>query len=188
MHCFSTVPAVIPLLKDPGARVRGYAARYLGQSGDPQVIPALVDAIERTGDDGPNALLALGEKGREAIRTLLQSKAVRVHSILVSIRNLNDRDTRFVPPIIELLHSDASETRMHAAGMLAYFKDVRAVPPLIAALQDGEKLVRQEVVQALGQLGDARAVEPLIVALSDREWFVRCQPSMRLPRSAARVP
>ena len=175
MRCVRAAPSVIPLLKDPATRVRGYAARYLGQCGDPQAIPALAETIENTGDEGPAALLKFGESGREALRAVLARIPTRTHSILVSIRNLPDRDARFVPPLVELLRSESSDTRIAAARMLAYYRDDRAVPPLIAALRDGEKLVRQEIVQALGQIGDVRAVDPLIHALNDREWFVRCR-------------
>jgi HEAT repeat protein len=124
-------------LRDPGRRLRGEAARALGELGSTLAVPELIVALQAGPDPDTRmfAAYALGLLG----------------------------DHRAVDPLLARL-ADASEdprVRGHAAEALTGPRDRRAVPPLIAALGDPSAEVRFWASFALGQLGDPAALSAL---------------------------
>lgn len=129
-------------------------AKALGELGDPQSVPAILDAIhaqeKNTGEI--DFVVALGKLGPGAVDGLIAA--------------LKDKDPRVRAYAAGGLGGIAfqmrgqSEEKAHAAT-------AAAVEPVCALLKDPEALVRHRAADALGSLHDPRAVEPLIAALAD---------------------
>jgi HEAT repeat protein len=66
-----------------------------------------------------------------------------------------------VEPLIGLLKSNNTVSRIHAAMALGLAGNRRAVEPLITALNDWNERVREVAAEALGRLGDERALDAL---------------------------
>ena len=125
--------------------VRRAAAEALEKIGDPQAIPALIEALkDEDRDVRRTAAWALGQIGPPA-----------------------------VPALIQALRDEKWEVRQAAAEALEKIGDPQATPALIQALRDEDVGVRRVAAKALGQIGDPQATPALIHALRDEERWVR---------------
>jgi HEAT repeat protein len=116
------------------------AAKKLGDSGDPRVVPFLCKALAIPPYLSLNGYWTVREEAARALARL--------------------GDPRAVEPLCALLDDWASVAAVAAADALGTFRDGRAVEPLCHNLE-----VRAPVARALGKLGDARAVQPLLSSL-----------------------
>ncbi|MCU0631295.1 MAG: HEAT repeat domain-containing protein [Methanoregulaceae archaeon] len=138
------VALLIHLLKSPYQLDREKASDYLGETGDPQAVPALIEAL---GDPTISWLAAesLGKIG----------------------------DERAVEPLIAVLGSDEKWLRRNAAEALGKLRAPSAVEPVIRLLSDKKHDVREIAARALGQIGDERAVPALRGLENDPDSRVR---------------
>jgi len=126
--------------------VRWAAAKALGQIGDPQATPALIQALQ--------------DKDRDVRRAAAEA-----------LGQIGDRQA--IPALIEALKDEDEGVRRAAAEALEKIGDPQATPALIQALQDKDRDVRRAAAKALGKIGDRQAVPALIEALKDEDEGVR---------------
>ncbi|MBW4437126.1 MAG: HEAT repeat domain-containing protein [Pleurocapsa minor GSE-CHR-MK-17-07R] len=164
-------------------RRRAEAARWLGNTADAAVIPALISAVHD--HDGKvqyaafSALLKLGmqEAASGMFNALLTMKTTNLWNLM----KLNI-GMRLRAGLLEMVQRGDTElsARLFAAVQDAEFDelqrayfvaalgrtgDAQHVDWLLATLTDGPDAVRAAAAEALGHMGDARAVGPLLDAL-----------------------
>jgi HEAT repeat protein len=138
------VAMLIYLLKSPYQLDREKASDYLGEIGDPEAVPALIEALA----DPTISWLAAESLGKIG-------------------------DVRAIKPLIAVLDSDEKWLRRRAAEALGKLRDPIAVEPIIRLLADKKHDVREVSARALGQLGDERAVPALQGLANDPDINVR---------------
>jgi HEAT repeat protein len=138
------VAMLVYLLKSPHQLDREKAAEYLGEIGDPDAVPALVEALA----DPTISWLAAESLGKIG-------------------------DVRAVEPLIAVLNSDEKWLRRNAAEALGKLRAASAVEPIIRLLGDKKHDVREVSARALGQIGDVRAVPALQGLSNDPDVKVR---------------
>jgi HEAT repeat protein len=138
------VAMLIYLLKSPYQLDREKASDYLGEIGDPEAVPALIEAL---GDPTISWLAAesLGKIG----------------------------DPRAIGPLIAVLSSDEKWLRKNAAEALGKLRATPAVEQIIRLLADKKHDVREISARALGLIGDERAVTALTGLANDPDLKVR---------------
>jgi len=117
------VPPLIQALGDSDSEVRLAAAWALGDLGDPQAVPALIQALRDHWDVRRSAAEALVKIGTPA-----------------------------VPPLIQALGDSDWDVRRAAAEALGKLGDPQAIPALIEALGDYRDDVRRAAQQAIQQI------------------------------------
>jgi hypothetical protein len=164
-------------LHDTDEKVRGKAARGLGEIGDAQAVAGLLVALHDADREvRGSAAQALGEIG----------DAQAVAGLLVALHDADERvrgsaaqalgaigDTRAVAGLLAALHDADREVRWKAARALGAIENTQAVAGLLIALHDADYWVRRSVAQALEKIGDAQAVAGLFGALHDADEKVR---------------
>ncbi len=131
--------ALREMLGDPNPRVRQQAIDAVGDLGDKEAIPLLVDLLSN-GD---------AENRREAIQNL---------------GKLGAKDAGAA--IAELLSDSSDRVRREAADVLGRLKAKEALPGLLQALSDKNEDIRGEAIASLGEIG-AREAAPLLRQLYD---------------------
>jgi len=135
---------LISLLKSPYQLDREKSSDYLGEIGDPEAVPALIEALA----DPTISWLAAESLGKIG-------------------------DPRAVEPLIGVLSSPEKWLRRNAAEALGKIGDTRAVVSLLPLLQDKKHDVREITSRALGILGDTTAVPALEALQNDPDPKVR---------------
>jgi HEAT repeat protein len=161
-------------------RQREWAAKALGQIGDPAVIPALIQALQDKDDVRLAAVKALREIGYDhAIPALIQ--ALQDNDESVSDRAATALERMGTVAILALIQAlqdkEHWRVRYWAAKALGKIGDPAAIPALIEALQDKEwkeSKVRLAAAEALGEIGGHHAILALIQALQDKEHWRVC--------------
>ena len=130
-HLFGAAPLVAIVEEDTSLALRGAAALALGDLGDPEVVPVLLQALAATAnfDLKRATVIALGQIG----------------------------DARAVAPVLDVLQNafDVS-LRESAAEALGRLGDAAAVEPLIEVLRRDAEPVRRQAAKSLRALTDAR--------------------------------
>lgn len=128
--------------------LRAFAARFLGELGDPRATQAIIACLKE--EDHNLRYYSAGALG-------------------------NIGDPRGTEPMIVGLSDDAQSVRLMCAIGLGKVGDPRAVDPLTATLtnQGEDKDVRAQAAESLGKIGDQRSFETLVTALSDQDAKVR---------------
>ena len=167
------------LATDPQAEVRAAAASALGHYvflAEMQDLPAdtaglVRDALLAT--IRSDELLEVRRRAVEAIGFLSNDEevrqvierayaeeqpAMRTSAVFAMGRNC---DVRWLPNLLNELHSDNPELRFEAARACGELEDRRAVPELLKLLIDPDLEVRLAAIQALGEIGGEQAVEAL---------------------------
>ncbi len=177
----STVPKLIPCLKDDRWRVRQQAGKTLGLLKEPEAVqPLMIACRDRDGAVKSAAAEALGRVGdSRAVPALIKlfkdtSKIVRetAGTALVYIGEAA------IPALLETLNDPHFVVRCHGVRALggmttdyqmgrAWTRDARVVEALIRALKDEDRAVREDATIALGIIGDPLAVDGLIDAMRD---------------------
>ncbi len=168
---------------------RSKAARVLGEIGDPQAVPALLDVMRAPREDNDVKLACAEALGRiqdpsvvpilcEELGKLDEWSSPRIAAVLVAFGK------SAVEPLMALLDSGATlNGRVWAAQVLGKIKTAKAVPQLINRLHDRSEQMRLSAANALGDIGDLRAVRPLVdVILRDPTAAVRAQGASALGR------
>jgi hypothetical protein len=135
------VEGLIQALGHKDGNVRRAAADALGEIGDAEAIPVLIQAMGDVAGVREAAVTALGKCG----------------------------DAQVVEPLIQTLDDEHPWIRVAAVNALGVIGDMQAVEPLIQMLDDEPLRVRVAAISALGVIGDAQAVKPLVKALRDPE-------------------
>jgi HEAT repeat protein len=136
----------LELLNDRNGHVRSTSARALGLIGDPSTIKFLFKVLA---DPYPDVQ-------ESAERALMEMK-----------------EELPVGSIIELLKSDSSALRCHAALLLGEIKSDETISPLSFLLKDPDENVRKSAVHALGFFDSEKIIQHLTVAFGDEDHRVR---------------
>lgn len=156
---------------------RRHAVIALGETGNKEAIPPLIDALHHE-DIGvrmaaPPALADIGLPALEpminALKEIEDGKCVE----RMAKSAFREMGKPAVKRLIESLTDEKPLLRNNAAQVLGVISDKTAVRALIYALKDENTDVRSSAVYALGDLGDADAVEPLIGVINTEVEEVR---------------
>jgi len=167
------VEEIARLLGEQGLQRRYVAAWALGEIGQPQSVPVLIEALaDRDSAVRRYATRALIKFNREALAPLLAAlPATRGEAEAAIIRVLGDLgDKRALPLLLERAEGEHREEVFMALGKL---KDPAAEHALLTGLQDRNWRVRMNAAMALGPLGSEQALAPLRITLEDEERVVR---------------
>ncbi|TRZ49827.1 HEAT repeat domain-containing protein [bacterium] len=174
---------------------RAYGARALGETGNEEVIPFLMEMFNdhtplawvpignpsmpshpntSPGGEAKEALVKIGKRKFDefinAFKYKYEDEVVRENCVEI----LGDiGDGRGVEVLISALKDNKEAIRQRSAEALGKIKDPRAVDPLILALKDGDKGVQWAAMQVLIEINDHRIVEFLIVNLRDKNSDMR---------------
>jgi HEAT repeat protein len=135
---FAAVPGLIEALRDDDARIRSAAVKTLGEIGDPNAVPPLLQIVNQEADGNIRwqATGALSKMGKAA-----------------------------VPGLVTALQDEDWKVRRSACEALWGIGEPAAVPGLAEALLDRNDVVRQAAASALEAMGGI-AVNGLADALS----------------------
>jgi HEAT repeat protein len=183
--------AIVPLLdllQDEAAELesRWFAARILGELGDPTAIQGLVEMMQSPEDDlaaiATEALANLGSSAVEALTELLQDETTRLSAVR-ALAQIRRADTIF--PLLTVVEDAQPLVRATAIEALGSFQSAAVVPVLVNALEDPAATVRQVAVAALGvrSADTAHDLEALLVKrLHDSSLEVCQQAALALGR------
>jgi HEAT repeat protein len=205
-----TVDELIRQLETGNTNERIQASKLLGQIGDLNAVPALLNAYEtRKGFLDVPIIEAVGEilgrtdpdddKSREvfsnAVNWLIeiaQERDFRSRDFqtlcqmrVAAAKALGKtRDPKAIPALTKQLHDNLCfEDAVAAARVLRYFNAPQAIHALIQAAADKNtsESVRQAAVESLSELGDPQAVDTFIQILEDQSVYYQTR------RAAARA-
>jgi len=165
----ATAPLLVRLRTDGEEEVREHAAWALGESGDPGVVPALIDALSdpylRVRSAASAALTLFGPDVLPALRPVLERAdlpaAIAAAHALGALR-----DTASVPALLALLAREEPDAGTAAIAALGGIGPA-AAPPLADIAADAERptAVRVRAIRALTELGVV--AEERLVPLAD---------------------
>jgi hypothetical protein len=137
---FAAVPGLVEALSDEDARIRSAAVKVLGEIGDPDSVPHLLEVVnhERDGNIRWQATGALSKMGEAA-----------------------------VPGLVKALRDDDWKVRRSACEALWGMGEPSSVPALVEASCDRNDVVRQAANGALEAMG-VMAVSGLIQSLKNQ--------------------
>lgn len=166
-------PALERLLRSHDPELRAAAVRALGQTGDPAVIPVLLDVMA-AGRSVPFGVVAMsivriGPAGSTALRRGLLHDDPQARSLSAELLGLHGGIEALEPLIRCLLDDREAEVRIRAARALGRLGSFRAVPALIqSTAEDQPAPLRAVATRALGEVGDPSAVDTLTELIGDR--------------------
>jgi HEAT repeat protein len=168
------VPLLIGALQHANPAVRIHAAHALGRIGDVRGIPAVVDRLGDTENNGAvaiaaeHALAAWGESAKPALLEVARQGAPAVRARAVrALGKLGGQGLE--GPLRGLLTDAAAGVRTQAAWALTHLLGEHAVEAVAALLEDADKWVRYEVAEALVGVGSTRGEKVLEEARDDPE-------------------
>jgi HEAT repeat protein len=142
----TTIPALMPMLKDPNDWVRAQAAVILGDFQVITVVPILI--------------------------TMLADKNERVRNRSAdALGKMGDRSV--IPALVKLLLDPIDRVRRSAIEALMHLKATEAIPNLIMMLSDRHQNVRRNAAYALEKLAAKEAIPFLENMLGDPDYQVR---------------
>ncbi len=169
------LPLLIESLKDKDKAVRSSAIWVLGEIGDPQAVPALIEALKESYWDLYKATVDLFSL-RSAPEEVEEQVMLVKHFIRELRSSVGEALRKIGKPaviaLMELIQDSDWAVREDAAWLLGMIGDCQAVPTLIKALYDTRSCVRKTAASALVQIGNP-AVSALIDALKDSNEDVR---------------
>ena len=150
---------------------RYYAALLLGQLGDKEAVPALIEAT-KDATISYRAAISLGEIGDKsaipALRTMANDFPDERLWAGYGLAALGESEG--FDMLADVVISDSHWTeRRHAVEALGEIGHPCAVPTVVTALKDKHVNVRVSAARALGAIGDPGALPALIKALGDTE-------------------
>lgn len=168
------VPLLIALLEDETAELEGrwFAARILGDLGDPIAIQTLVRLMQTTQDEdlaaiSAEALASLGSVAVESLTTLLQQPENRYLAVqaLAQIRR-----SETIDPLLQVVHDPDVVIRLTAIEALSSFHHPRVPPLLLQALNDPVAPVRRAAVAGLAVRPELADELQLVDRYTDCLW------------------
>lgn len=183
---FEAIPLLVKLSATSAEplKVREAAAAALGDLGDPESLPALVELLDAPESDiRQAALMALGKLGdRRAVRPLIHYGLDHPHSKFLAWDSVVKLGDEAVIDLLDALgHSDDSLV-LESVVLVGRLKTPRAVPLLIQVVETRSRLFRSHAAESLGQIADRRAVPTLIALLKDDDPAVRANATSALVR------
>jgi len=167
--------------------VTAAAAKALGEIGDKEAVPKLVELLDP--DRGTSEVLsacctALGRIGDdraiEPIKRLLENRNARLEDDACdALACLGPKSTNVLIALLQTPRETGDDTRedrlAHACVALAKIGGPNASPALCAVMQDRQRSrsLRIAAVKALGTLHDQQAVPALVAALKDSDAQMR---------------
>lgn len=191
--CWTTVvlgrmgdQAILPLIKflrSKDKRLRFYAARALGESGDERAIKPLIEALNDSyWTVRKNAAEALGKIGGKAIEHLARSlRDPRPEVKTMATQILADIGPQALPTLFALLGDEKHNMYFDIEEIVIKMGD-GAILKLIQLLGHEKPVVRGAAAQMLGKFGTAASIKPLIATLADQSWNVRKSAASSLQR------
>jgi len=169
-------------LRASGGQRREQVWRHIGFTGDPCVIPDVVEALCR-GDEGlRGALEALLHMRDQAacVDALLKDAEVNGPSfwgMWVLSAHYHAPKERLLPLVLSALSDPDREQREWAAGELDGHEEFgrEVLQALVRAVQDPEPKVRRAAVRSLWLWGRPEVVEALLYAIEDPDPHVRTE-------------
>lgn len=174
----SVVPTLLAVLKGKDNGNRTSAAKALAHWHEPRVVDALLACLNESfpSDSVTQAAAeALGEmKEVRALKSLMTVQGVGIDERpdSVFVQAAVKYGDAAIEPLMGLLATDSSRTRIRAAFALGQLGDKRATAPLITILDDQYAEVRSAAADALGKL-DYKPVEPdaqAVYSIAKRSW------------------
>lgn len=168
------IPLLIALLEDDTAELEGrwFAARILGDLGDPMAIQALVRLMQTSQDEdlaaiAAEALANLGSVAVEALTSLLYQPENRCLAVqaLAQIRR-----SETVAPLLQVVNDPDAEVRLTAIEALSSFHHPQVPPLLLQALSDPVATVRRAAVAGLAVRPDLADELQLVDRYTDCLW------------------
>ncbi|HEY9618012.1 MAG TPA: HEAT repeat domain-containing protein [Microcoleaceae cyanobacterium] len=168
------VPALVELLREEDAELesRWFAARILGELGEPTAIHALVDLLQTSDDDdlsgiAAEALVNLGTSAIAALASLLPQPETRL-SVVQALAQIRHSD--IIPPLLTVVDDAQPTIRALAIEALSSFHEPQIPPVLVAALRDPVATVRRAAIAGLAVRSDLAPELDLEALLADRLW------------------
>jgi HEAT repeat protein len=197
------ISQLIPLLKDPQPLVRWRTIKALGQTRNPETIPALIPLLENDSsvirDEVINNIRQIGPTALPFLTPLLQSSTSdRRNQILSAMSWMEikapDGDT-ILPILFALLQDPSPKTRANAIRVLRGAKSYgsRVVPQLIPLLKDQDSSVVSAAIYAIGAMGtEGKIAVPELINLlktsSDNNQETTSTLGQIGPAAAAAIP
>lgn len=176
-----TVQRLIPLLRDPSAKVRGQAALALGATGRPEAAPALVEALADPHGlvvrDAQRALSLLGDAAAAELVASLHDERPHLRCQAArALGHLPHACLESVPRLVQALRDPENSVRWAAADTLISCGDA-AVPDLLRAClrPDFDGRLKEYVLYVLENQASKRTrqlLEPLTLALRDLDYRI----------------
>jgi HEAT repeat protein len=170
------------LLDDPKIEVRQAAATALGNTGHPEALPYLMEALhdpfwwyerEYAAGELLTAIQIMGTAAVEPLIEALQDKEGTVRKFAATLLGKLG-DPRAIEPLGMALYDLHHEVGKISAESLARF-GVPALDALVEALSHPEMWIRIHAIEALSRIKDARVAPILLEMLHDPEREVKKQ-------------
>jgi HEAT repeat protein len=170
------------LLDDRKIEVRQAAATALGNTGHPEALPYLIEALhdpfwwyerEYAAGELLTAIQIMGTAAVEPLIEALQDKEGTVRKFSAALLG-KLRDPRAIEPLGMALYDLHHEVGKVSAESLALF-GAPALEILVKALSHPEMWIRMHAIQALSKIKDARVTSILLQVLNDPEREVKKQ-------------
>ncbi len=160
-------------LRSSDPEVRRRTARVLGQLGEDQAIPPLLDLLadqeQAVAEDAARALAQI--RGREVaarLVPLLSVEQVRLRNRAMEL--LRRLGTDAPDLILDILEESDPDLRIFAADILGHIQGPGVGKALVRALDDPDPNVRTAAAMSLGRRRDGSAVRALVSHLDDDPW------------------
>lgn len=168
------------LLDDPEINVRQVVAQILGETGDPIVIPYLVDALydsfwwygrEQAIEVLLNAIRNFGKQAFEPLSQAMSAKEPTVRRHVISLLAAL-KDPRSLEPLQMAFYDPNYDVAEIAAKVLIDFGQT-AMPIFVEALASPNDWIREQAIVAIAAIGGDNAVSAIINMLNDTAQPVR---------------
>jgi HEAT repeat protein len=151
------------------------AAEQLGELKDARALPALIQALQAKGSDGPPPrTLPEFFASRTAAKRNLPAAAAR------ALGRLGDPGA--IPSLVDAAEKAGGEARVATLEALAGLKASQAIPAARKALSDPDQRVRRWAAVLLREVGAKEALPELERALADEDPGVRLQAVLALEK------
>ncbi|MDP7420831.1 MAG: HEAT repeat domain-containing protein [bacterium] len=165
---------LMKLFKDSDKKMRAFATRALGETGDKRVVPALIQALaDSSWSVRKNAAASLIQMGTIALKPVAQALKNDNEDIRYwATKVLGAMGSSGIEPLLVLLKKGNKDMRFFAAEALGDVNDIKGINALIKALSDNSWSVRKNAAKSLQNLGKD-AVDPLSKALQSESSDIR---------------
>lgn len=147
-------PLIEHLHSTPKRDVKNFILTFLGWSGDPRVLPVLMNFLEQpdTAEVAAQALIDFGSGAVEAILTgLRNAEEDEIVALLLRVINVIG-GTESIPSILPFLDHDNAMIRRLAIEILGDIADPRSLDYLLAKLDDPDVASQQAAVNSISAL------------------------------------
>ena len=147
-------PLIEHLHATPKRDVKSFILTFLGWSGDPRVLPVLMNFLEQpdTAEVAAQALIDFGQGAVEAILTgLRNAEEDEIVALLLRVINVIG-GAESIPSILPFLDHDNAMIRRLAIEILGDIADPRSLDYLLAKLDDADVASQQAAVNSISAL------------------------------------